>query len=184
MRGFIVGVLFVVLVGFGAVYFYMTTGHFDMRAVGNTPGNFELRTANKSVDQWVDDHMSKQENPFQPTTANIMDGSMVYDQHCAFCHGSLKQPVSPLRKNFYPPVPQLMSHTPDDPDSHLFYVVKYGIRFTGMPGWSGVLSDDDIWKSVLFVKHSSEMKDMGQQQNPQNLQHMDNSKNPEPQEKK
>ena len=38
-------------------------------------------------------------------------------------------------------------------------MIKYGIRFTAMPGWSGVLSDDDIWKTVVFLKNSSQMKD-------------------------
>ena len=68
-----------------------------------------------------------------------------------------------------------MSHTPDDPDGHLFYVVKYGMRYTAMPGWDGVLSDDDIWKTVLFIKNSNQMKDNSQPQSPQ---HMDNSKPP------
>jgi mono/diheme cytochrome c family protein len=94
---------------------------------------------------------------------------MTYDKNCAFCHGSLKEPVSPMRKNFYPPVPQLMTHTPDDPDDHLFYVIKYGVRYSAMPGWNGVLSDDDIWKTVVFLKNSSQMKDTGQQQSPQQL---------------
>jgi hypothetical protein len=69
-----------------------------------------------------------------------------------------------MRKNFYPNVPQLMSHSPDDPDGNLFYVVKYGIRFSGMPGWDGVLSDDDIWRSVLFIKNSDKLKNDTQQQ--------------------
>jgi mono/diheme cytochrome c family protein len=30
---------------------------------------------------------------------------------------------------------------------------------TAMPGWDGLLSDDDIWKVVLFIKNSSQMKD-------------------------
>ena len=68
-----------------------------------------------------------------------MDGSMSYDKNCAPCHGSLKQPTSPMRDRFNPPVPQLMSHTPDDPDGNLFYVIKYGIRMSGMPGWEGIL---------------------------------------------
>jgi hypothetical protein len=72
-----------------------------------------------------------------------------------------------------------MSRTPDDPDAHLFYVIKYGVRYTGMPGWNGILTDDDIWKTVIFIKNSSQMKDESQQQNPQNLQHMDNGKAPE-----
>ncbi len=82
-------------------------------------------------DEWVDAHAPKQENPFKPTMDNIMDGSMVYDKHCALCHGSLKEPVSPMKTRFYPPVPQLMNHTPDDPDANLFYVTKYGVKMTG-----------------------------------------------------
>jgi len=90
---------------------------------------------------------------------NIMDGSMVYDKHCALCHGSLKEPISPMRTKFYPPVPQLVNRTPDDPDANLFYVTKYGVKMTAMPGWDGLLSDDDIWKAVLFIKNSNQMKD-------------------------
>ena len=176
MRGFILGVILTLLVVFGGAYLYTTTGHFDIRAVGNTPTTFERRTAGKSVDEWVDEHASKQENPFQPTEQNLADAGKVYDKNCAFCHGSLSEPNSPMRKNFYPAVPQLMSRTPDDPDANLFYVVKYGIRYTAMPGWDGVLSDDDIWRTVMFIKNSGKVKNQGQQQNPQDLQHMDNSK--------
>ena len=176
MRGFVLGVILTLLVVFGGAYFYTTTGHFDTRAVDNTPSTVERRTANQSVDAWVDGHAPKQANPFQPTRDNVMDGSMTYDKNCAFCHGSLKQPVSPMRSKFYPPVPQLMSRIPDDPDGNLFYVIKYGIRFSAMPGWEGVLTDDDIWKTVVFLKNSGQMKDNSQEQNPQNLQHMDNSK--------
>ncbi len=163
MRGFILGVIITLLVIFGGAYRYLTTGHFDTRAVGSAPSTFEEHTAMKSVDEWVDEHAPKQANPFQPTMENITDGSKVYDKNCAFCHGSLKEPVSPMRRKFYPSVPQLMSNTPDDPDGNLFYVIKYGIRFSGMPGWDGVLSDDDIWKTVVFLKNSGQMKDNPQQ---------------------
>jgi mono/diheme cytochrome c family protein len=172
MRGFILGVIVTLLVIFGGAYFYATTGHFDTRAVPNGPGTFERRTANKSLDEWVDEHAPKQENPFQPTLETLSAGQKVYDDNCAICHGSLKQPINPMRKNFYPPVPQLMTSTPDDPDANLFYVTKYGIKMSAMPGWDGQLSDDDIWKAVLFIKNSEKMKNLGQQQNPQDIPNM------------
>ena len=164
MRGFIVGVIITLIVVFCGGYAYLTGGHFDTRAVGPAPSTFERRTANKAVDEWVDGHAPKQSNPFQATMDNIMDGSMTYDKHCAFCHGNLKEPVSKMRTNFYPHVPQLMTHIPDDPDGNVFYVIKYGVRYTAMPGWDGVLSDDDIWKTVLFIKNSGQMKDNPQPQ--------------------
>jgi len=159
MRGFLLGIIATLLAVVGGGYWYVTTGHFDTRAVPNGPSQFERRTANQSVDEWVDGHASKQENPFQPSMDNIMDGSMIYDKHCAVCHGSLKEPNSPLKNKFYPPVPQLMNFTPDDPDANLFYVTKYGIKLSAMPGWDGVLTDDEIWKAVLFIKNSAKMKD-------------------------
>lgn len=176
MRGFILGVIVTLLVIFGGAYLYLKAGRFDVRAVGNTPSTFERRTANQSLDKWVDEHAPKQENPFQPTAENIKQGSDLYDKNCAICHGSLKEPINPMRKNFYPSVPQLMSRTPDDPDANLFYVAKYGIRYTAMPGWDGILSDDDLWKTVLFIKNSDQMKNQGQQQNPQDLQNMGTAK--------
>ncbi len=159
MRGFLLGVIVTLVVLFGGAYWFATIGYFDTRAVPKGPGDFERHTAMHSVDQWVDAHASKQENPFKPTTENIMDGSMIYDKHCALCHGSLKEAASPMQHKFYPPVPQLISDTPDDPDANLFYVTKYGIKLTGMAGWDGVLSDDDMWRAVLFVKNSAQMKD-------------------------
>ena len=159
MRGFLLGVILTLILVFGGAYWWVYTGHVDTRAVPNAPSTFERRTSNHSMDAWVDEHAPKQDNPFKPTMENIMDGSMVYDKHCALFHGSLKEPISPMKTRFYPPVPQLMNRTPDDPDANLFYVTKYGVKMTAMPGWDGVLSDDDIWKAVLFVKNSSQMKD-------------------------
>ena len=167
MRGFIIGVIVTLLVLCVGGYVYVTTGHFDTRAVGNAPSTFERQTAMKSLDEWVDNHAPKQANPFQPTMDNIMDGSMTYDKNCALCHGSLKEPSSTLKTKFYPNVPQLMAHVPDDPDGNLFYVIKYGVRYTAMPGWDGVLSDDDIWKIVVFIKNSGQMKESAQPQTPQ-----------------
>ena len=103
MRGFILGVIVTLLVIFCGAYFYATTGHFDTRAVPNSPGSFERKLANQSLDEWVDEHAPKKDNPFQPTMENIMDGSMTYDKNCALCHGSLKQTESPMHRKFYPP---------------------------------------------------------------------------------
>lgn len=159
MGKFLLGVIVTLLVVFGGGYWWVSTGHVDSRAYPNGPGQFERRTANHAVDEWVDAHAPKQDNPFPPTMDNIMDGSMIYDKHCALCHGSLKEPISPMRTKFYPPVPQLVNRTPDDPDANFFYITKYGIKLSGMPGWDGVLPDDDIWKAVLFIKNSAKMKD-------------------------
>ena len=53
-----------------------------------------------------------------------------------------------------PPVPQRIDRIPGDPDANLWWVVKHGIRMTGMPSWDGILSDQEIWQVVAFVNCS------------------------------
>jgi mono/diheme cytochrome c family protein len=38
-------------------------------------------------------------------------------------------------------------------DSQLFWLIKHGIRNTGMPAWAGMLSDDEIWQIVSLLKN-------------------------------
>jgi hypothetical protein len=41
--------------------------------------------------------------------------------------------------------------TQDLADGEIFYIIKNGIRFTGMPGWDG--EDEENWKLALFIRH-------------------------------
>ena len=63
-----------------------------------------------------------------------------------------------MRDKFNPPAPQLIDRIPHDPDAWLFWITKHGVRMTGMPTWDGVLSDDDMWKIVAFIKHSDTVR--------------------------
>jgi mono/diheme cytochrome c family protein len=42
-------------------------------------------------------------------------------------------------------------------DSQLFWLIKHGIRNTGMPAWGGMLSDDEIWQIVSLLKNSQDL---------------------------
>src|SRR3546814_371868 len=37
-----------------------------------------------------------------------------------------------------------------DPEE-LFYIVKHGVKFTGMPGWPATDRDDEIWAMTAFL---------------------------------
>ena len=76
------------------------------------------------------------------------------EEHCALCHGGAKAKISTMQNQFSPPAPQLINRIPHDPPSWMFWVTKHGVRMTGMPAWTGILSDDEIWKIVAFIKNS------------------------------
>jgi cytochrome c553 len=41
----------------------------------------------------------------------------------------------------------------------LFYIVKHGIKFTGMPAWPSRHRDDEVWAMVAFLKRFPNLKD-------------------------
>ena len=61
--------------------------------------------------------------------------------------------INPVRfkHSFYPPPPQLIIYPVDDPEWHVFYAVRTGVRYTGMPAWNKALSEQDIWKVTAFL---------------------------------
>jgi mono/diheme cytochrome c family protein len=156
MRGFLGGVVVTLLVVLGGACLVLYLGLFPIGA-DNPPGALERRLAKTATDAYLAKNAPKQENPFQPTPANLVEGARTYEQHCAVCHGGVTKRISPLQDKFSPAVPQLVNRVPHDPDAEFWWITKHGYRLTGMPAWDGILSDDEIWKVIAFVKHSDKL---------------------------
>ncbi|HVZ19155.1 MAG TPA: c-type cytochrome [Terriglobales bacterium] len=99
---------------------------------------------------------TKLKNPIEATPLAIAEARDHFADHCAICHGNRGDGKTQINAGLYPPAPDM--RTPDTQelsDGELFYIIKNGIRFTGMPGWGG--SDEDNWKLVLFIRHLPEL---------------------------
>lgn len=156
MKGFILGVIAGVAAIGLTVFAVSRLGLFPIGA-DNPPGTIERNLASRAMNVYVDKHMPAGENPMAPTPANLSAGAKEYEEHCAVCHGGASAKLSPLREKFSPPAPQLINKIPHDPDAWLFWVTKHGVRLTGMPAWDGILSDDEMWQTVAFIKHSNKL---------------------------
>ncbi len=156
MRNFVLGAVATVVVAAGGVLLYLWLGLFPIGA-DNPPGTVEHALAKMAADASVERSQPGQKNPAEPTPANLIEGAQQYEAHCAVCHGGAAKKISPLKTNFSPPVPQIINKIPHDDDAPLFWVTKHGIRMTGMPAWTGVLSDEEMWKVIAFVKNSGKL---------------------------
>lgn len=91
-------------------------------------------------------------NPLEPTPLNIAEARDHFADHCALCHANDGSGKTMINEGLYPPAPDLRAEdTQQLSDGELMYIIKNGIRFTGIPGWGG--ADEDNWKLVLFVRH-------------------------------
>jgi mono/diheme cytochrome c family protein len=150
MRNFILGIVVTLLVlilgGLAAATFGLIPTSADA-----TPAALERRIANSALDASMERHAPRVSNPIPPTDENLIEGMRVYTMNCAVCHGTLDNKPSPLEKSFYPPVPQIILDPLDDPEWHIYYAVRTGVRYTAMPAWNKALSDQDIWKVTAFL---------------------------------
>jgi len=90
-------------------------------------------------------------NPLSPTPLDVAEGRDHYADHCAICHANNGSGKTEIGGNMYPHAPDMRREgTQSLTDGELFYIIKNGVRFTGMPGWGG--ADEDNWKLVLFIR--------------------------------
>lgn len=156
MRGFIFGIVFTLIALAAGVFAVSQFGLYPIGA-DQPPSALERSLAARALDVYADKHKPEGPNPVAITPANLTEGAREYEQHCALCHGGAKAKISPMRDKLNPPAPQLINRIPDDPDTWLFWVTKHGVRMTGMPTWDEILTDDQIWKVVAFIKHSDKL---------------------------
>lgn len=96
-------------------------------------------------------------------TRQVARGEHVYREHCAACHGAdlEGQPDWQMRRpdGRLPAPPHNESgHTWHHADAVLFRVTKYGVSGlvpgyeSDMPAYADVLTDEEIWAVLVFIK--------------------------------
>lgn len=91
-------------------------------------------------------------NPLKPDQLTIAEARDHFADHCAVCHANNGSGKTEINEGLYPPAPDMRTtRTQSLTDGEVFYIIKNGVRFTGMPGWGG--EDEENWKLVLFVRH-------------------------------
>ncbi|HEY2351156.1 MAG TPA: cytochrome c [Candidatus Acidoferrum sp.] len=94
-------------------------------------------------------------NPVAATPENIAEGKEHFGHHCGICHGLDGEATGvPFAKQMSPPIPSLSSADVQDyKDGQLKWIIENGINPSGMPSWKGILSDEEMWKIVDFMRH-------------------------------
>jgi mono/diheme cytochrome c family protein len=94
-------------------------------------------------------------NPIASTPDKIVAGKQAFGFYCVVCHGRDGQSTGvPFANNISPPIPSLAS--PDVQrykDGQLKWIIENGLAPSGMPGSKGILSDDDMWTIVVYLRH-------------------------------
>jgi len=118
------------------------------------PGKLETALA-AEVKQKVTVRGKSDVNPLSAAAGNIRGGRKAFSNYCMVCHGLDGQNTGvPFADRMSPPVPLLTSpNVQSYSDGQLKWVIDHGIFPSGMPASKGVLSDDEIWQIVVYLRH-------------------------------
>ena len=95
-------------------------------------------------------------------------GEAIYAKRCLQCHGDEGDGLGPAAERLNPPprdftlglfkfvTSAFEAELPNDDD--LFRMVRDGMPGTAMPGWSDLLSEQDMWNVIAYIKTFAELE--------------------------
>jgi mono/diheme cytochrome c family protein len=96
-------------------------------------------------------------NPIPPNAEMLEHGRNHWADHCATCHANNGSGETEIGRNLYPKAPDMReAETQSLSDGELYYIIRNGVRMTGMPAWGNPKDeghDDESWMLVQFIRH-------------------------------
>ena len=146
LLGLLIGLLIVPL----CIWAYLTAGSPPV-ATNDKPFPFEEAIVHLPLHARIDRELVKTP-PVEASPTNLEIGAHIYRKQCATCHGLYGLPAG-FAKAMYPEAPQLWEPhrdgvvgVSDDPPGETYWKVANGIRLSGMPAFSKVLNQTEMWQ--------------------------------------
>jgi thiosulfate dehydrogenase len=127
-------------------------------ATSSAPLPFEKLITGIALNARVNKEAPKS-SPMQPSEEVYAAGARIYRTNCVVCHGLPEQDETAISKGEFPKPPQLFKGkgVSDDPPGETYWKVANGIRLTGMPGFNGSLTNDQMWQVTLLLANSDKL---------------------------
>lgn len=139
-----------------AVFAFTGSGLYDVAATAPDNGLVEgllRRTMHRSVER----RSEGIQVPPLDDAGMIREGLIHYYEMCATCHGAPGIQLSPIGQGLNPAPPELASKAEPDEAAEWFWIVKNGIKMTGMPAFGPTHTDEEIWAILAFVQQMPKM---------------------------
>ena len=136
-----------------AVIALRIASQFTMSALPE-PGRTETLLATKAKHYLV--HRSSRDG-IPPAPADrqpaIKEGDRLFGTECATCHGASGHNPTDAGRWMYPRAADLTARDLQSySDREVFWIIKNGIRLSGMPAFGKVESDEHVWDLVFYVR--------------------------------
>lgn len=137
---------------------YMYSGSYDVAAVsGESPviSWIASTTADRSID-----HRAEDLSLTLPTDSAALDrGGREYVEMCVGCHGAPGVKPDWSGQGLNPEPPDLQESAQELSPEEIYWVIRHGVKMTGMPGLQPTHRDEVIQAIAAFVVQLPQMSD-------------------------
>ncbi len=149
----VVGVVVLLLVVIAVV---MYSGRFNVAAAGTSGGMLDW-VLSTTMDNSVHAQASGITAPPLQDSSLVEIGFNHYRGMCVMCHGSPSRQPSAVGVGLNPSAPELSEASQDWTPAELFWIIKNGVRMTGMPSFGATHTDRELWAVVAFLQKLQKM---------------------------
>lgn len=151
-RGVVAGTVGILLLVLFVMLFVVYTGSYNVAASeGHTPLVRWMFTT--TMHNSVSSRAAEIAAPEAFTDAEVREGAGKYKSMCQHCHGGPGVQKSEWAKGMLPQPPHLPDVVSEWETNEIFWLVKHGIKMSGMPSFGATHGDDTLWAITAFVKH-------------------------------
>jgi thiosulfate dehydrogenase len=151
VKHFLLGALTTIAILVMGGWAYLRMGLAEARG-DLPPSRLESVLMSSAVHASVRREAPETPNPVPPTDENLLAGGKLYCDGCAGCHGIPGKAKKDGGDVLFPPVPQLPLVGTEYTEAQIFWVIKHGIRRTGMFANGKWSTDTEMWTLAAYIK--------------------------------
>lgn len=144
-------IIAILILACGAFLAYIYSGVANVAAT-KRDSSFTRWVAGTVRERSIDTRIGTIQVPPFTDPKMIETGFVHYDKLCAGCHLKPGEENSDLRAGLNPRPPVLPRMAQYVEPAEAFWIIKNGIKMTGMPAWGVTHDDQTIWSIVAFMQ--------------------------------
>lgn len=144
------GIVAVLLVGLLVLIIIAYTGSYNV-AASEDHGEFTRWFLETTMHNSVSSHAADINAPERFTEQSVVLGAREYAAMCEHCHGAPGKRKASWAEGMLPQPPHLPDAVPEWEVNEVFWLVKHGVKMSGMPSFGLDHEDETLWNITAFV---------------------------------
>lgn len=87
----------------------------------------------------------------------IAGGAQIYHAHCLACHGAPGVAQDGIGMGMQPVPGPLVDAAAKWQANEMYWIVRHGIKMSGMPAWEYRMADEELWQVVAFMQQMARL---------------------------